>query len=202
MRVLHPAVATALVGLLLVGSQQLSGIPLAAACLAAVAAAVAGARRRLLRMLRRSRFLMLAIVVMFAWFTPGQRLFAEPGWLSPTFEGLLLAAIHGGRLLIALALVTLLLERLPAAELLQGLSTLARPLSVIGWDADRLAVRLSLVMQMVTESSGRDWRRWLDDEEDWATPQTVAITAHPFAACDAWALSLVAVALACLVVVA
>ena len=202
MRVLHPAVATALVGLLLVGSQQLSGIPLAAACLAAVAAAVAGARRRLLRMLRRSRFLMLAIVVMFAWFTPGQRLFAEPGWLSPTFEGLLLAAIHGGRLLIALALVTLLLERLPAAELLQGLSTLARPLSVIGWDADRLAVRLSLVMRLATESSGQDWRRWLDDADDTTMPQSVEISAHPFGASDAWVMLLVTAALACLIVVA
>ena len=202
MRVLHPAVATALVGLLLVGSQLLSGVPLAVACLAAVTAAVAGARGRLLRMLRRSRFLMLAMVVMFAWFTPGQRLIADPAWLSPTFEGLLLAAIHGGRLLIALALVSLLLERLPAAELLQGLSTLARPLSVIGWDADRLAVRLSLVMRLATESSGQDWRRWLDDADDTTMPQSVEISAHPFGASDAWVMLLVTAALACLIVVA
>ncbi|MCB1587356.1 MAG: hypothetical protein KDI56_00480 [Xanthomonadales bacterium] len=202
MRVLHPAVVTALVGLLLIGSQLLSGVPLAIACLAALTAAVAGAHRRLLRMLRRSRFLMLAIVVMFAWFSPGQRLFTEPAWLSPTFEGLLLATIHGGRLLIALALVSLLLERLPADELLQGLSTLARPLSVIGWDAERFAVRLSLVMRLVTESSGRDWRCWLDDEVDAAMPQVVAISARPFGARDVFALLLVTAALACLVVVA
>ena len=199
---MHPAVSTGLIGVLLVGGQTLGGGSLALGCAAALSLALAGARRRLPRLLRRSRFLLLAIFVMFAWFTPGQRLVGDPAWLWPTFEGLQLALTHGGRLLITLALVALLLERMPADELLQGLSTLVRPLSLVGWDADRLAVRLSLVMHLATESAGRDWRHWLDDAADESAPAAVAVATRSFGAADAWVLALTVLAMSCLAVVA
>ncbi|MCB1916077.1 MAG: hypothetical protein KDG52_10205 [Rhodocyclaceae bacterium] len=204
MGALHPAVSLAMAGLLLIGSQILTGGALALGCLVALGAALAAARRRLPRLLRRSRFLLLAIVVMFAWFTPGRRVVGEPAWLSPSFEGVQLAATHVGRLLITLSLVSLLLERMPAQSLLQGLSTLARPLAAVGWDADRLAVRLSLVMQLVTESDGRHWKHWLDDSLDEAdrVPTVVAMGTQSFGAADAWVLAVTALIVSCLVAVA
>lgn len=61
-----------------------------------VAAAVL-ARTRLLRLLRRVRVLLLAIVILFAWFTPGEAFLHDWPRLGPTREGLALAALHAAR---------------------------------------------------------------------------------------------------------
>ena len=68
------------------------------------------ARQRSLRLVRRARFLLIVLVVLFAFFTPGEALVSALGQAGPTREGLMLAASHGVRLLSVLILVALLLE--------------------------------------------------------------------------------------------
>jgi Cobalt transport protein. len=116
-----------------------------------VAAAVL-ARTRLLRLLRRVRVLLLAIVILFAWFTPGEAFLHDWPRLGPTREGLALAALHAARLLAVVCAVAVLLERLSLQRLVGGLHALSRPLRVIGVPPERLALRLLLVLRYVEAS--------------------------------------------------
>ena len=125
------------------------------------------ARQRSLRLLRRVRVLMFAIVLLFGWFTPGEAVFAGLPRLSPSREGLMLALLHGGRLIAAVCAVALLLERLPLERLVGGLYSLSRPFSVIGLSAGDLALRLMLVLRFVEANprgSATNWKDWLRDE--------------------------------------
>lgn len=124
------------------------------------------ARERSLRLLRRIRFLLLAILVLFAWFTPGEALLMDLPRVSPTREGLRLALDHAARLLTVVAAVAVLLERLPVSRLVGGLYALSRPFGVIGLSAERLAVRLMLILRHVEtrDRAGlRHWRHWLGE---------------------------------------
>ncbi|MBR0566218.1 hypothetical protein J5J83_08830 [Azoarcus sp. L1K30] len=129
------------------------------------------ARARGQRLFRRVKVLLLAILVLFAWFTPGEALLASVPLLSPTREGVTLALEHLGRLLVVVSCVALLLERLPADRLVSGLYALFRPASALGLSAQSLALRLLLVLRYVDDariqqSGGRrgrvqDWKQWL-----------------------------------------
>lgn len=100
-------------------------------------------------LLRRSRWLLLTMLVMFGWLTPGTPL---PGIPGATQEGLLLAADYIARLLIALATLALLLKALPPPELVAGLRSLLAPFALSGFSRDRIAVRLALTLQEVEAS--------------------------------------------------
>ncbi len=159
---MHPALSLLLWGLAVIGVQLQTGWLLAGLTtgLLGLSAGLAGAR--LARLLRRSRFLMLAILVLFAGFTPGQRVWLAPAWLPLTEEGTVLAAIHLARLASVVALVAILLERLPRADLVLAISVLVSPVRWLGGDPRRFAVRLALVLDLVAERSASDWRSWLD----------------------------------------
>ncbi|MBV2263695.1 MAG: hypothetical protein KUL79_09070 [Thauera sp.] len=140
------------------------GVALAACALAAAVLA----RARTWRLVRRIRVLLIAITVLFAWFTPGEAALLDWPRLGPTREGLALAALHAGRLLAVVCAVGILLERLALARLVGGLYALSRPLRRVGVAPERLALRLLLVLRYV-EASPRgqgsvDWRHWLADE--------------------------------------
>lgn len=128
-------------------------------------AAAVLARMRFLRLLRRVRVLLLAIAILFAWFTPGEAFVHELPRLGPTREGLALAMLHAGRLVAVVCAVAVLLERLSLQRLVGGLHALARPLRLIGVPPERLALRLLLVLRYVEASPrghGRaQWREWL-----------------------------------------
>ena len=102
--------------------------------------------------MRRIRELLIAITVLFAWFTPGEAALLDWPRLGPTREGLALAALHAGRLLAVVCAVGILLERLPLARLVGGLYALSRPLRLAGVDPERLALRLLLVLRYVDAS--------------------------------------------------
>jgi energy-coupling factor transporter transmembrane protein EcfT len=141
---------------------------LAGAPLYMVAGALAGAARlwsgtHLRRLLRRVRYIALAIVILFAWYTPGRVVLeAFPG-LSPSVEGLALAADHLARLVAAVALVALLLGLRGSDYLVSGLYWVLRPLDLIGAARSRLATRLLLVLRYVEQTPEGGWRAWLSD---------------------------------------
>lgn len=104
-------------------------------------------------MLRRMRWLLLSILIIYAWMTPGPPLFSVPGlqaWL-PTTTGLL----QGGQRLLALALMVAavhwLLVVTPQHQLVSALYWLALPLAWLGLSRQRFAVRLALVLRRVVE---------------------------------------------------
>ena len=145
----HPASLIQLGLAALVAASSSDGTPLflSGLVLSLLALAVSGSHLRLL--LRRSRWLLLAMLVMFGWLTPGTPLANIPG---ASLEGLLLAADNVVRLLIALATVALILKALPVPELVAGMRSLMAPLTLFGIPRDRIAVRLALTLNAVETS--------------------------------------------------
>jgi len=142
----HPAslILLGIAMLLAASSQNGTGLLLGASGLFLMTLAVAGARLRLL--LRRSRWLLLTMLVMFGWLTPGTPL---PGIPGASQEGLMLAADNLARLIIALSTVALILRALPPPELVAGMRCLLAPLVLLNISRDRIAVRLALTLNEV-----------------------------------------------------
>lgn len=114
-----------------------------------VLAAIIIAPRHFRLLLLRSRWLLLTMLMMFGWLTPGTPLPMIPG---ASLEGLLLAADNLARLLIALAAVAMILTALPPAELVAGMRTLLAPLALLRIRRDQVAVRLALTLNEVEAS--------------------------------------------------
>jgi energy-coupling factor transporter transmembrane protein EcfT len=161
---MHPGAALFLWVALVVFLQTVSGLALW--LLTGMWLAVAGwtSYASLRRLVRRIRFLLLAILILFAWMTPGQAF--VPGWttLGPTREGLLLAADHGLRLVGVAALVAILLGRGGRDFVVSGLYALMAPSRFLGLSRDRLAVRLLLVLRNAENPLAGGWRHWLDPD--------------------------------------
>lgn len=138
----------------LLAASSRDGSILLLASLVMVLTAVFTSKRHFGLLLRRSRWLLLTLLILFGWLTPGTPL---PGIPGATHEGLLLAAENLGRLLIALSVVAVLLTALSPVELVAGLRSLLLPLILLGVSRDRIAVRLALTLEEVEAArSGRN----------------------------------------------
>lgn len=102
------------------------------------------ARHKLMQLLRRTRWIMLSLWLIYAYTTPGLALFELP--LSPSVEGLQEGGLQMMRLLAALAGLAILLDRLHRQQLIAGLYSLFAPLHYLGLSRERLAVRLALTL--------------------------------------------------------
>lgn len=162
---MHPGAALFLWSALVVLLQTATGLVLAGMTGVGLIVAGVASGGSLRRLVRRIRFLLLAILILFAWMTPGQA--AVPFWTvgGPSREGLLLAAEHGLRLLGVVSLVALLLGRGGRDFVVSGLYALMAPSGFFGLSRDRLAVRLLLVLRHAEQPQGRTWRHWLDVDE-------------------------------------
>lgn len=158
----HPAVRLILWGGGIALSQLLS-LPLLAAAVAALAlCALVSARARAARLLWRSRWLLLPLVVLFAFFTPGTLLLPALGAASPTLEGMDLALLHGLRLVVVVLAAALLLQHTSTDDLVAGIYGVMLPLRVFGIDNGRVAVRVMLVLRYLeSPETLKGWRRWL-----------------------------------------
>lgn len=152
---LHPA-SPLFFGLsFLVSASTRTGVLLGFLSITACGLAFALARHQMLAILRRSRWLLLTMCVLFAWMTPGTWISWLPGI---TREGLVLAGENLARLLIAIATVAILLRLLPPPALVSGLRSLLAPLALLGDFRDRLAVRLMLTLDAVEAERGSERR--------------------------------------------
>lgn len=154
--------------------------PALLAALAALAAAAWVLRRQgiafdvggWLRMLRRIRWLVLAILVMYGAFMPGEPVWPALGAWSPSWPGLEQGVLRMSALLGMVLAVHLLLRSTPRAALLAGLLWYGAPLRRLGWDDRPFATRLLLTLEAVPQvqeiarlalaqpTQGRRLQRW------------------------------------------
>ncbi|MBI5919235.1 MAG: hypothetical protein HY849_07685 [Nitrosomonadales bacterium] len=127
---------------------------------------------KLQQLLRRTRWIMLSLLVIYAYSSPGQPLLESLAAYSPSREGLLDGAMQLGRLFCALAALALLLTRLDRAQLISGIYTLIRPLAYLGIERQHLAVRLALTLHYA-ESGMLERGAWRDRLRQMLAPPTV-----------------------------
>jgi energy-coupling factor transport system permease protein len=102
----------------------------------------------LLVLLKRLRWLLLAILIVYGWWTPGDYLFPGLGGLSPTWAGLEAGMLRLAALLLIAASVHLLLQLTPRGQLLPALIQLVTPFCPHA-GRERFAVRVMLSLEAV-----------------------------------------------------
>ena len=118
--------------------------------------------RKLLQLLRRTRWIILSLLLIYAYTTPGQPLLDALGMFSPSREGLNDGVFQLTRLLAALATLAMLLDRLHKQKLIAGLYTLLAPLQLIGASREQVAVRLALTLHYAEAAMLRKSHTWQD----------------------------------------
>ena len=118
-------------------------------------------RKQLLSLLRRTRWILFSLLLIYAYTTPGAALWAPLGVVSPTREGMQDGLLQLGRLVSVLSGLAILLELLPQTQLISGLYSLAYPLRWLGLSRERVAVRLALTLEYAESAmrdTASDWR--------------------------------------------
>lgn len=162
MKMIHPAVCVTAGFFLIFILQLVSPGPLTWAVIAAVAIAVALAWPEWIRVIRRMRFIFLAIAILFLWQTPGRMILPALGNFSPTWDGLRAAVEPVERLCAVVSVVALLLHYLSTEDWVNSLYVLVHPLRYVGLSAERFAVRLRLVLDYIAQRD-LNWKSCLDE---------------------------------------
>jgi energy-coupling factor transporter transmembrane protein EcfT len=139
----HPATQILAWCLLVATIQALAPVTLLYATALVVLCALLFSGRKFMQLLHRTRWVMLSLLLIYAYSTPGMPMFTA----GPSREGLHEGALQLARLLDALAGLAILLDHLHRLQLIAGLYTLFIPLQWLGVSRVRLAVRLALTLQ-------------------------------------------------------
>lgn len=119
-------------------------------------------KHKFLYLLRRTRWVMFSLLLVYSYSTPGQVFLETLGMLSPSREGVIDGVLQLTRLLSALAGLAILLDRLDRQQLIAGLYTLFVPLQWLGLSRERLAVRLALTLHYAEVAMLRQPDTWQD----------------------------------------
>lgn len=142
----HPAVLIFLWVCITIAMQSLQTDALLFAGLPLLIVAYAISAAHLLMLLRRTRWIILSLLLIYAYATPGEAVWVSLAQFSPTHEGLMDGVLQLCRLLFVLAGLSILLGLLPQQQLVGGLYTLGYPLRYVGLSRERVAVRLALTL--------------------------------------------------------
>jgi len=117
-------------------------------------------------LLRRTRWLLLSLLVIYAFATPGDPLFPDVSF-SPTREGLHAGAIQVWRLGTLLAALAWTLSSLSRSDLLSGMILLLRPFKRVGLNAEQVAIRIWLTLHYAEQIKVRpgSWRESFRDAQ-------------------------------------
>ena len=103
------------------------------------------------QMLRRMRWLFLSMLVIYFWFTPGQAMLEFAADYSPTWQGVQTAGYRIGSLIVIVMAVNIVIKSTPRELITGGLLWLLSPLRHVGLPHERLAVRVVLAFNMISE---------------------------------------------------
>ncbi|MGB8517082.1 MAG: CbiQ family ECF transporter T component, partial [Gallionella sp.] len=117
---LHPALQILIWCVLVAFMQRLPLAPLSGVAAVLLLAGALLAGKKLWQLLRRTRWIFLSLLIIYAYTTPGDALWQSLGVCSPVREGLQDGATQLLRLLAALASLAILLHKLHRLELISG----------------------------------------------------------------------------------
>jgi hypothetical protein len=157
----HPAAVIALWVFLAVALQSLRPSTMLLTGGLLVAAALGVAASRLYTLLRRTRWVMISLLAIYGYVTPGAAIWAAAGTLSPTLQGVGDGALQLARLVFALAGLSIVLGLLDQRALMGGIYALTYPVRWLGMSRERIAVRLALTLNYAETAmleTAADWR--------------------------------------------
>lgn len=125
-----------------------------AALLAAAALAGGDTLRGILKSVRRIRWLLLSIVVIYLWVAPEPAFDGSP-WYRPGWSDIEIALRRSGVLVVLVTAVELLRRRTSAPRMAAGLVMLLSPLARVGVDTAVFARRLALTLEAVPLTAER-----------------------------------------------
>lgn len=169
---LHPASLLVLWGGFAIALQAVSLPYLIAVASVALLLGALKARDRLWRLLRRSRWLLLSLAVLFLFFTPGEYLIGPLGSFGVSYEGMAQAGGHVSLLLALLASLAIMHEGIGTDGILAGLYGVLRFLGI----SHAAVVRMSLVLDFVEKPPVGGWRGWLAAAKDEAGGSESVVT--------------------------
>lgn len=154
------------------------------------------------KLLRRSRWLLLSLVLAYAFATPGEAVFPVLGDYSPSRDGLLSGGLQALRLVALLAGLSLLLAMLSRDRILVGLHVLLNPFARFGLDVDRIAARVWLTLHYAESPSPGAWRERLQAalQDEASEMHNVTLETGRFTMLDGAALGCAALSLVLLMV--
>lgn len=106
-----------------------------------------------LKLLKRVRYILLFLMLVYAFNTPGEYLSNWHFSMAPTYEGINAALEQALRLSMILAGLAFLLITTNRNQMIAGLYSLAQPFRLLGLDPVRFAVRLWLTLYYVEHGS-------------------------------------------------
>lgn len=162
----HPAIQILIWISLSISAQVLAAPGLLGMTVALFFAAAKLNSRQLYSLIRRTRWILFSLLLIYAYTTPGVALLAELGRYSPTLEGLSDGLMQLGRLLSMLSGLAILLSLLTESQFIAGIYALAYPLNWFGGSRERVAVRLALTLQYAEPTmrdTATDWRQAIKD---------------------------------------
>lgn len=158
---LHPAVQIYIWCLLTLAAQMLGGQLLLLLAGATILASLRMCGAMFLFLLRRTRWILLSVSIIYMYTSPGEALWPQLGVVSPVVEGIWDGLSQLLRLATVLAGLSILLTSLSQSQLIAGLYTLSRPLVFLGLPRERVAVRLALTLryaERAMQDTASSWR--------------------------------------------
>jgi energy-coupling factor transporter transmembrane protein EcfT len=97
----------------------------------------------------RIKWVFIAILVLYGWYTPGQLLLPALGDWSPSNLGMQMALLQIAKLLLLIFAIDFLLQQMTREEMLLAIYQLVLPLTFLGLSRERFAVRAMLTLRAV-----------------------------------------------------
>lgn len=129
--------------------------------------------RLFLILLRRTRWVLFSLILIYAYTSPGEALWPQLGAFSPVADGVADGLLQLLRLLTVLAGLSILLVSLSQAQLIAGIFILLRPLTFLGFSRDRVAVRLALTLRYAESAMQETCSNWRGSMECLLAPMPV-----------------------------
>lgn len=120
---------------------------------------------RFLHLLRRTRWILISLFIIFAYTSPGDPIWPQWGAFSPVADGIVRGLLQLSRLLSVLAGLSILLTLLSQSQLIAGLYVMSRPFALLGLSPERIAVRLALTLRYAEgamQDTAVNWRGSLE----------------------------------------
>ncbi len=115
--------------------------------------------RQFLRSMKRFKWFLLVLIVIFSFNTPGEHLAEWPFSISPTYEGMIAGFTQTLRIASMLAALSLILDLNSRQQIISGFYFIFSPLKYLGLEVERFAARLWLTLHYVELQRDHDASR-------------------------------------------